>query len=178
MRGFVFACNALKTISGDGRTIGLPELGDSLIQLAGNYYWPLLEEIQPKLGKYEPMVAVARVVGEQVFPECAQKARNPIDMLVHRDLDERLALLLHILEYAGFISKREASRAMKSGDAGRVTCSTCATCWSTRAPPDSRRNCSTAGVAGLVRMRFSSTRRVASPRFRYQHFPTRRTWPF
>ncbi|MCY1033280.1 hypothetical protein OV207_17635 [Corallococcus sp. BB11-1] len=118
MRGFVFACNALKAACADGRNIGLPELGESLIQLARNYYWPLLDEIQPKLGKYEPMVAVARQIAELLFEECGQKARNPRDMLIHREVDERLAKPLQILEYAGFISKREASRAMKSGGRG------------------------------------------------------------
>ncbi|WP_147451585.1 helix-hairpin-helix domain-containing protein [Corallococcus llansteffanensis] len=118
MRGFVFACNALKVVCADGRNVGLPELGESLIQLARNYYWPLLDEIQPKLGKYEPMVSVARQIAELVFEECGQKPRNPRDMLVYREIDERLAKPLQILEYAGFISKREASRAMKSGGRG------------------------------------------------------------
>lgn len=118
MRGFVFACNALKAACADGRNIGLPDLGDSLIQLARNYYWPLLDEIQPKLGKYEPMVAVARQSAELVFEECGQKPKNPRDMMIHREVDERLAKPLQILEYAGFISKREASRAMKSGGRG------------------------------------------------------------
>jgi hypothetical protein len=118
MRGFMFACNAVKAICADGRTIGLTELGDALIGLASNYYFPLLEELQPKLGKYEPMVAVARDVADIVFEECGQKPRNPRDMLAHRDVDERLAKPLQILEYAGFVAKREASRAMKSGGRG------------------------------------------------------------
>jgi hypothetical protein len=53
-----------------------------------------------------------------VFEECGQKPKNPRDALIHRDLDEHLAKPLQILEYAGFISKREASRAMKSGGRG------------------------------------------------------------
>ena len=118
MRGFVFACNALKAICADRRTIGVTELGGSLIQLASNYYWPLLEEIRPKLGKYEPMVAVSQQIGETVFAECGQKSRNPRDVIVYRDIDEKLSRPLQILEYAGFISKREASRAMKSGGRG------------------------------------------------------------
>lgn len=118
MRGFVFACNALKEICPEGSTIGVTELGGALIQLASNYYWPLLEEIQPKLGKYEPMVSVAREVASMVFEECGQKPKNPRDILVHREVDEKLAKPLQILEYAGFISKREASRAMKSGGRG------------------------------------------------------------
>jgi hypothetical protein len=118
MRGFVFACNAVKAICADGRAIGLADLGDALIGLASNYYFPLLEELQPKLGKYEPMVGVAREVADLVFEECGQKPKNPRDMLVHRDVDEKLAKPLQILEYAGFVVKREASRAMKSGGRG------------------------------------------------------------
>lgn len=117
MRGFVFACNRLQEISAGG-AIGLPQLGASLMHLASNYYWPLLDEIQPKLGKYEPMVVVARAIAEIVFEECGQKPKSPRDILIHRELDERLAKPLQILEYAGFISKREASRAMKSGGRG------------------------------------------------------------
>jgi hypothetical protein len=118
MRGFVFACNALKGRCADGRTIGLPELSETLIELAANYYWPLLEEIQPKLGMYEQMVGVSRKVAELAFSEAAQRPRNPRDILVHREVDEHLAKPLQILEYAGFFSKREASRAMKSGGRG------------------------------------------------------------
>ena len=115
MRGFVFACNASEANSRGG-TIGLNELGTSLINLASNYYWPLLDEIQPKLGKYEPMVATAKQVAETIFEECGPKGRR--DILIHREVDERLAKPLQILEYAGFISRREASRAMKSGGRG------------------------------------------------------------
>jgi hypothetical protein len=118
MRGFVFACNALKDRCNDGRTIGLPELSETLINLAANYYWPLLEEIQPKLGMYEKMVDASRKIAELVFLEAAQRPRNPRDILVHREVDEHLAKPLQILEYAGFFSKREASRAMKSGGRG------------------------------------------------------------
>lgn len=118
MRGFVKACNALQEICPGGVSIGLEKLGETLIQLASNHYWPLLDEVQPKLGKYEPMVDVARGAAELIFKECASKATNPRDILIHREVDERLAKPLQILEYAGFISKRQASRAMKSGGRG------------------------------------------------------------
>lgn len=78
----------------------------------------MLDEVRPKLGKYEPMAGTARDLAEMVFEECGQKPKNPRDVLVHRDVDERLAKPLQILEYVGFISKREASRAMKSGGRG------------------------------------------------------------
>ncbi|WP_124672123.1 hypothetical protein [Burkholderia cepacia] len=118
MRGFIFACNALKERCADGRTIGLPELNETLLELASNYYWPLLDEIRPKLGIYEPMVEVSRQIAELVFEDCGQRSNNPRDILIHRDMDERLSKPLQILEYAGFMSKREASRGLKSGGRG------------------------------------------------------------
>lgn len=118
MRGFIFACNELKDRCSDGRKVGLPELGETLIELAGNYYWPLLDEIRPKLGMYEPMVATSIEIAQIVFDDAGGRAGNPRDVQIHREIDERLAKPLQILEYAGFISKREASRAMKSGGRG------------------------------------------------------------
>lgn len=118
MRGFVFACNKLRERCVSGGKVGLPEMGSILIDLASNYYWPLLDEIRPKLGMYEPMVAVAQEVAEVAFDETGSKLGNPRDIIVHRELDEKLAKPLQILEYAGFVSKREASRAMKSGGRG------------------------------------------------------------
>lgn len=117
MRGFVFAGNALKTQS-EGGSIGFPELTASLLKLASDYYWPLLDEIRPKLGKYAPMVPVAQEVASHVFEEVGQKPSNPRDILIYRELDERLSKPLQILEYAGFLARREASRAMKSGGRG------------------------------------------------------------
>src|SRR5262249_43645273 len=83
MRGFVFACNALRDATTQGEKAGLPDLGASLVRLASNYYWPLLEEIQPKLGKYELMIPPAQQIAETVFVECAQKPRSPRDIIVH-----------------------------------------------------------------------------------------------
>lgn len=118
MRSFIIACNTLKERCADDGKIGLPELGETLIELARNYYWPLLDEIRPKLGIYEPMVATGQEIANIVFNECAQKATTPRDIIVHRDLDEKFSKPLQILEYAGFLSKREASRALKSGGRG------------------------------------------------------------
>lgn len=117
MRGFIFASKALKDHCGDG-SVGVSELNEALISLAANYYWPLLDEIRPKLGKYEAMIPFAQEIASHVFLEVGQKSRNPRDIIVHRELDERLSKALQILEYAGFITKREASRALKSGGRG------------------------------------------------------------
>ncbi|EIX9521474.1 hypothetical protein ACWA9T_004377 [Klebsiella pneumoniae] len=118
MRSFVFACNALQLRSNDSQSIGLPDLSDTLLELASNYYWPLLDEIRPKLGMYEPMVETARNIAELLFIDAGQKTNNPRDIIIHRDLDEKFSKPLQVLEYAGFISKREASRALKSGGRG------------------------------------------------------------
>lgn len=118
MRSFVFACNALQLRSNDSQSIGLPDLSDTLLELASNYYWPLLDEIRPKLGMYEPMVETARNIAELLFNDAGQKTNNPRDIIIHRDLDEKFSKPLQVLEYAGFISKREASRALKSGGRG------------------------------------------------------------
>lgn len=118
MRSFVFACNALQLKIGENKNIGLPELSDTLLELASNYYWPLLDEIRPKLGMYQPMVETARSIAELLFNDAGQKTNTPRDIIIHRDLDEKFSKPLQILEYAGFISKREASRALKSGGRG------------------------------------------------------------
>jgi len=73
MRSFVFACNALQLKSSESQSIGLPDLNDTLLELASNYYWPLLDEIRPKLGMYEPMVETARAIAELLFSDVGQK---------------------------------------------------------------------------------------------------------
>lgn len=113
MRGFVSACSRLDSQS----QIGLPTLESVLKLLASDYYWPLLEELEPKLGIYEPLVETARQLAEVVFRLAAQQNRVPT-VIVHRELVQSLGKTFEILEYAGFISKREASRAMRSGGRG------------------------------------------------------------
>ena len=117
MRSFIFACNELAGIwISQRKPIGLPELQQAMLNLASNYYWPLLEEVEPKLGRYAPMVSVAREAAEILF-EVGGKVGNR-SSLVLREVSERIAKPLEILEYAGFISKRDVSRAMKSGGRG------------------------------------------------------------
>lgn len=121
MRGFIFACNELdeKTAGnapGDGAGVGLRALEETLTWLATNYYWPLFDEVEPKLGKYVPLVQPARAIAETVFRDGGKKSSRSI--LVHRDIVSRLSKVFEILEYVGFISRREASRAMRSGGRG------------------------------------------------------------
>lgn len=113
MRGFVYACNRLKEVQG---VIGLPEVGRCLIDLCAEYYWPLLEEVAPKLGRYEPLVDPSKNIANVIFEQCGNTGNTSI--IIHRNFCQEFAKPLEILEYAGFISKREASRALRSGGRG------------------------------------------------------------
>lgn len=114
MRSFIFACNYVA--ESDDKIVGLPTLGRAFLDMTTRFYWPLIDEVRPKLGKYVPIVEPAREIAETVFAECG-KQQNA-SFIVHRDIVSRLSKAFEILEYVGFISKREASRAMKSGGRG------------------------------------------------------------
>lgn len=111
-RAFVFACNALA----EHGSIGLPELTNCLLKLGADYYWPLLDELKPKLGIYEPLLEPSQQVAEKLFRFLADKRAT--SFLLHKDHQHRLSKVLEMLEYVGFISRREASRALKSGGRG------------------------------------------------------------
>ncbi|MDD2711638.1 MAG: hypothetical protein PHU77_01860 [Simplicispira sp.] len=113
MRGFVIAC--IKMQKHDG--YGLPALESTLKELASDYYWPLLEELEPKLGAYQPLVSVSKILADVIFRHAASQNKSTT-VIVHRDLVQKLAKVFEILEYVGFISKREGSRAMRSGGRG------------------------------------------------------------
>lgn len=113
MRAFVFACNRLSLIPA---SIGMPELTRCLIDLCAEYFWPLLDEVQPKLGRYEPLVEPSKLLAAALFEVCAEN-KTP-SVIVHRDFCQQFSKPLEILEYAGFISRREASRALKKGGRG------------------------------------------------------------
>ncbi|CAE6696191.1 MULTISPECIES: hypothetical protein [Paraburkholderia] len=113
MRGFVIACGKLDAVDG----AGLPALEAVLKELASDYYWPLLEELEPKLGIYQPLVETSRQLAETIFRHAAGQNKSTT-VIVHRDIVQRLSKVFEILEYAGFLSKREASRAMRSGGRG------------------------------------------------------------
>jgi hypothetical protein len=113
MRAFVFACNRLNITNS---SIGMPELTRCLIDLCAEYFWPLLEEVQPKLGRYEPLVDTSKNLAVAIFQTCAEN-KTP-SVIIHRDFCQAFAKPFEILEYAGFISRREASRALKKGGRG------------------------------------------------------------
>lgn len=113
MRGFVISCIKLQ----EKESVGLPSIESTLKELASDYYWPLLEELEPKLGVYQPLVSISRNLAEIIFRHAAGQNRATT-VIVHRDIVQRLAKVFEILEYVGFISKREGSRAMRSGGRG------------------------------------------------------------
>jgi hypothetical protein len=120
MRALIFACNKLS----EDKKIELPELTKCLIYLSSDYYWSLLDEVAPKLGKYEPLVEPCRELAESLFDYATADKKNQApseittSVIIHRDLVQKYSKLFEILEYAGFITRREVSRAMKSGGRG------------------------------------------------------------
>lgn len=112
MRAFVFACSWLNA----KEKVGLPDFKDILLKLASDYYWPLMDEVAPKLGPYEPLIEPCRTVAEIIFRHAATTDSG--SAIIHRDIVQKLSKLFEILEYVGFISRREASRSMKSGGRG------------------------------------------------------------
>jgi hypothetical protein len=122
MRAFVLACNKFS----DMDKINVPSLNQSLIAMATDYYWPLMEEVAPKLGLYEPLIEPATEIFEQIVssvtrsPQGEGRTLAQDRILVHRQVVSKYAKAFEILEYLGFLSKREASRGMKSGGRGPV----------------------------------------------------------
>lgn len=114
LRSFIFACNNMEESS----TIGYQDLTKCLLFLSADYFWPLLDEVAPKLGSYEILVPPAQEIAQFVFNQCAKKQTSYC--LVHRDIIQRQSKIFEILEYAGFFSRREASRSLKSGGRGLV----------------------------------------------------------
>ena len=120
LRGFILACNRF-----DGQArVGVPELSKCLLDMATDYYWPLMEEVAPKLGVYESLIEPARqvfelLVGHASRPNLRSRAA-PDRILIHRNLVNHFSKIFEILEYLGFVARREASRAMKSGGRGPV----------------------------------------------------------
>jgi hypothetical protein len=115
MRSFIFACNYVTVIEED-RNVGLPTLSRCFLEMTRNFYWPLIDEVKPKLGKYVPVVDLSKQIAETLLAECGRQQSSSV--IVHRDIVTRLAKAFEILEYVGFISRRESSRAMKSGGRG------------------------------------------------------------
>jgi hypothetical protein len=115
LRGFIFAWGKLSENCLNGK-VGYANLTTTILDLATNYYWPLIEELRPKLGMYASMIDPAINIAEIAFQKSGEQKKQ--NVLILREIVQRLSKPLEILEYAGFISIRDVSRAMKSGGRG------------------------------------------------------------
>jgi len=115
--GNVRAFNALCAELDRHEAVTIHIVGDSLKWLASTYLYPALEELHSKLGAYAPVLAVAEELAQKLFDECGRKRVNTT--IVHREHVQRLGKVFEILEYSGFIAKREASRSLARSGSGR-----------------------------------------------------------
>lgn len=124
MRAFLFACNEIISIASESKSIAFSHISESFKQLSSNYFWPLLEEIKPKLGMYEEMVDPAEDIASLLFEKVG--ANNERTVIILREICHKYSKPIEILEYIGFISRREVSRVMKSRGRGtRYMLNTC-----------------------------------------------------
>jgi hypothetical protein len=120
LRGFILACNRFEEYD----KVGLPEVTKCFLDMATDYFWPLMEEVAPKLGVYEPLVEPSREIFEAIVEYVSRSSRDsgrvPEKVLIHRQFIAQEQKVFEILEYLGFLARREASRALKSGGRGPV----------------------------------------------------------
>jgi len=122
LRALILACNKFESKS----KIGIPELTECLVEMASDHFWPLMDEVAPKLGIYEVLIEPTREVIELVIEHMVKPIKDktrsiPQDrVLIHRQIVSQYSKIFEILEYLGFVSKREASRSLKSGGRGPV----------------------------------------------------------
>lgn len=115
--GNVRAFNALCAYLDTHKIISVQIVGEGLKWLSSSYLYPALDELQTKLGAYVPMLDIAERIAPIIFEDCGRRKVNA--MLVHRDHVQRIGKVFEILEYTGFISKREASRSLWKSSSGR-----------------------------------------------------------
>lgn len=122
LRGFILACNRFEAKD----KIGIPDVQQCMLDMASDYFWPLMEEVAPKLGIYESLVEPAREVMEVIVEHGTKPVKTSLRsialdrVLIHRQLVSQYLKIFEILEYLGFVAKREASRALKSGGRGPI----------------------------------------------------------
>jgi len=122
LRGFILACNRFE----DKARIGIPEVTQCFLDMATDYYWPLMDEVAPKLGTYEPLLKPAREIMELIVEHASRPLKERMRaiaqdrVLIHRELTNHFSKIFEILEYLGFLARREASRSLKSGGRGPV----------------------------------------------------------
>lgn len=122
LRGFILACNRFES----KEKIGIPEVTQCLLEMSSGYFWPLMEEVAPKLGIYEALVdpaseVVAAIVDHVTKPVKSSSRIIAQDrILIHRQIVSQYLKVFEILEYLGFVARREVSRALKSGGRGPI----------------------------------------------------------
>lgn len=122
LRGFILACNRFE----EKEKIGIPELTQCLLDMASDYFWPLMDEVAPKLGVYEALIDPAREVVEVIVEHAARPVKDRTRaiaqdrVLIHRQIVAQYIKIFEILEYLGFVARREASRSLKSGGRGPI----------------------------------------------------------
>lgn len=122
LRGFILACN--RFVAKD--KIGIPDVQQCMLDMASDYFWPLMDEVAPKLGIYEALIDPARDVMDAIVEHVTKPVKaalRPIAqerILIHRQIVSQYLKIFEILEYLGFVAKREASRALKSGGRGPI----------------------------------------------------------
>lgn len=121
MRAFINACNRFQ----DHGRVSMPILQARMLEMASDYFYPLMEEVAPKLGQYEPFVDVAQAIFEKINEASGKSSSSvrgtpPDRALIHRNIVAKFSKPFEILEYLGFIAKRDASRGLKSGGRGPV----------------------------------------------------------
>ena len=122
LRGFILACNRFDS----KEKIGIPDVTQCLLDMASDYFWPLMEEVAPKLGIYEALINPAQEVVEAIVDHATKPVKSgnrsiaQDKVLVHRQIFSQYLKIFEILEYLGFVAKREASRALKSGGRGPI----------------------------------------------------------
>ena len=123
MRAFILACNRFEVRR---ERLGIPMINACLLNMATDHYWPLMEEVAPKLGVYEPLIDPATTLFEAIVDHVCRPLRGggrtvaQDRIIIHRNLVSTYSKIFEILEYLGFLSKIEASRGMKSGGRGAV----------------------------------------------------------
>lgn len=122
LRGFILACNRFD----DKDKINIPDVQQCMLDMASDYFWPLMEEVAPKLGIYEALVDPARDVVDVIVEQGTKPVKAGLRtiaqdrILIHRQIVSQYLKIFEILEYLGFVAKREASRALKSGGRGPI----------------------------------------------------------
>lgn len=112
VRSFIKGCSLLF----EKEKVSLNSLNEILLSLSGDFFWPMMEEIKYKIGVYEPLMDTCEKLADIIYTECGEKKAT--SFIMHRNLVNKYSKCLEILEYAGFIARREASRGMKQGGRG------------------------------------------------------------